>query len=173
MAVPVIAPSPPSELSVLTPSWERALRAENKSPHTIVGYLEGIALLDAYLRAKGCRPTSRIFGASTSMRSSSLRSNGGVRRPRALGSEASSSSSGGASARASSARVRPQHDPPAIPEEPPAVLTEDQLRRLLKACEGPYFLERRDMAVVLLFIDTGMHTADFALDGGVAYREIR
>ena len=53
MAVPVIAASPLSDLSVLMPSWERSLRAQNKSPRTIVAYLEGVRLLAAYLRAQG------------------------------------------------------------------------------------------------------------------------
>lgn len=52
--------------------------------------------------------------------------------------------------------------PPAIPEEPPAVLTEEQLRRLLKTCEGTAFAERRDLAIVRLLMDTGMRLAELA-----------
>jgi len=34
--------------------------------------------------------------------------------------------------------------PPRVPEEPPPVLSDDDLRRLLKACEGTAFAERLD-----------------------------
>jgi site-specific recombinase XerD len=65
--------------------------------------------------------------------------------------------------------------PPRIPEAPPAMLDEAALRRLLKACEGREFVERRDMALVRLLIDTGcrrqeladMTVADLDLDGQV------
>ena len=39
--------------------------------------------------------------------------------------------------------------PPPIPENPPPVLSEDQVRGLLKACQGPGFEERRDTAIML------------------------
>ncbi|MDQ3870030.1 MAG: site-specific integrase [Chloroflexota bacterium] len=52
--------------------------------------------------------------------------------------------------------------PPKIPESPPPVLSEEQLRRLLKACEGPGFEARRDQAILRVFIDTGARRAEVA-----------
>ena len=49
--------------------------------------------------------------------------------------------------------------PPAVPEPPPRVLTDD-LRRLLKACEGKGFEDRRDTALVRLLLDTGARRAE-------------
>jgi integrase len=49
-----------------------------------------------------------------------------------------------------------------VPETPPAVLSEDDLRRLLKACEGKDFYARRDAAIVRLLLDTGMRRAEIA-----------
>lgn len=46
--------------------------------------------------------------------------------------------------------------PPHVPDVPVPVLTEDQLKRLLKVCEGQAFEERRDMAIMRLFLDSGM-----------------
>ena len=53
--------------------------------------------------------------------------------------------------------------PPAIPEEPAPVPAEDDLRRLLKATEGKTFEDRRDSAIVTLFIDTGARLSELAL----------
>jgi site-specific recombinase XerC len=53
-------------------------------------------------------------------------------------------------------------NPPHIPDEPPPVLTDDELRRLLKACEGRDFNDRRDAAIIRLFLDTGVRVAEAA-----------
>jgi site-specific recombinase XerD len=50
--------------------------------------------------------------------------------------------------------------PPKIVVDPPDVLTEAQLHALLKACEGSSFEERRDLAIIRLFIDTGMRVSE-------------
>ncbi|HEX7613099.1 MAG TPA: hypothetical protein VF371_10025, partial [Candidatus Limnocylindrales bacterium] len=52
--------------------------------------------------------------------------------------------------------------PPHVPETPPNVYTDDEIRRLLAACEGRAFEDRRDMAVVRMFLDTGMRLAELA-----------
>ena len=45
---------------------------------------------------------------------------------------------------------------PIIPEQPVPVLSDDQVRTLLAACSGKDFRDRRDMANIRLFLDTGM-----------------
>jgi integrase/recombinase XerC len=50
--------------------------------------------------------------------------------------------------------------PPHVPEEPPPVISEEQLRRLLRNCEGRDFMDRRDMAIIRLLLDTGARRAD-------------
>jgi len=52
--------------------------------------------------------------------------------------------------------------PPQLPDEPPPVLTDDQLRRLLKSCDGRDFTDRRDTAIIRLFIDTGVRVSEAA-----------
>jgi integrase len=52
--------------------------------------------------------------------------------------------------------------PPTVPEEPPPVLSEDDLRKLLRECEGKDFYSRRDTAIVRLLLDTGMRRAEIA-----------
>jgi site-specific recombinase XerC len=52
--------------------------------------------------------------------------------------------------------------PPKTTPPPVHVLSSDELRRLLAACAGTGFTERRDTAIVRLFLDTGMRRAELA-----------
>jgi integrase len=52
--------------------------------------------------------------------------------------------------------------PPKVPESPPDVLGDNQLRDLLNACDGPTFDDRRDAAIVRVFIDTGARLSEVA-----------
>jgi integrase/recombinase XerC len=54
------------------------------------------------------------------------------------------------------ARMRP----PMVPEQPVPVLGDDEVKALLAACEGKEFADRRDAAVVHLFLDTGVRLAE-------------
>jgi site-specific recombinase XerD len=45
-------------------------------------------------------------------------------------------------------------------EKPVPVLPDDDLRRLISACSGKGFADRRDEAMVRLFVDTGMRVAE-------------
>ena len=50
--------------------------------------------------------------------------------------------------------------PPAVPEQPVPVLDVDQLARLLDTCRGNTFENRRDTAIIRLFLDTGMRAGE-------------
>jgi site-specific recombinase XerD len=51
--------------------------------------------------------------------------------------------------------------PPRVPEEPPDVLREDQLKALLATCDwGNDFESRRDAALIRVFIDTGARLSE-------------
>ena len=52
--------------------------------------------------------------------------------------------------------------PPIVPETPAPILTVDQLKAILRACEGRDFVSRRDMAIVRTFVDTGCRRAEIA-----------
>lgn len=49
---------------------------------------------------------------------------------------------------------------PAVHETPPPVLTPDNMRALLADCEGKDFVDLRDKALVLMFIDTGCRLSE-------------
>lgn len=52
--------------------------------------------------------------------------------------------------------------PPLIPEKPVEVLPDDQLRKLLKVCNGRDFAGRRDAAIIRMLFDCGIRRAELA-----------
>jgi integrase len=51
---------------------------------------------------------------------------------------------------------------PHVPLSPVAILSDGDLRALLRACDGPSFCQRRDLAIVRVFIDTGARLGEVA-----------
>lgn len=168
----------PATLDQLASSFRRSLLAANKAPRTVQTYLEAIGQLDAFLQARDVSTRAvdverehleaffvdliaRFKPATAANRFKSLRvffrwcmDEGEL---------------------TASPIVRMRE--PQVPETPPDVLTEERLIRLLKVCDGRSFDERRDTAVVRMFIDCGMRLAelrglqlaDLDLDQGVAH----
>jgi site-specific recombinase XerD len=52
--------------------------------------------------------------------------------------------------------------PPAVPDQPVPVLSDDELGRLLGVCRGNTFESRRDTAIIRTFLDTGIRAAELA-----------
>lgn len=52
--------------------------------------------------------------------------------------------------------------PPMLPEQATPVLRDDQLKALLKSCDGKEFVQRRDAAIIYLFLDSGLRRAELA-----------
>lgn len=52
--------------------------------------------------------------------------------------------------------------PPRVPEQPVAVLSEAEIKSLLDACSGASFMDRRDMAIMRVFLFTGARRAEVA-----------
>ncbi len=50
--------------------------------------------------------------------------------------------------------------PPAVPEQPIPILTDDDVRRLLAACRGSGFTEVRDTAMIRMLLDCGIRRAE-------------
>jgi integrase/recombinase XerC len=52
--------------------------------------------------------------------------------------------------------------PPMVPEPQTRVLRPDEIKALRKACDGRDFMARRDLAIISLFLDTGVRLAELA-----------
>jgi site-specific recombinase XerD len=52
--------------------------------------------------------------------------------------------------------------PPKLPEATPDMLSEEDIHRILKACAGDGFSERRDAAIIRILLDTGLRRSEMA-----------
>ncbi|MFD6874491.1 MULTISPECIES: tyrosine-type recombinase/integrase [unclassified Streptomyces] len=50
--------------------------------------------------------------------------------------------------------------PPAVPEVEVPIIPDDAMRQLLKACSGKAYKDRRDTAILMVFIDTGVRLSE-------------
>jgi site-specific recombinase XerD len=142
-------------------SFERAQLAGNKSKRTIQTYGEALRLLSHFLKERGMpqavpaitREHVESFIADLAERYKPATASN---RFRALQQFFKWAAEEGEITRSPMERMKP----PIVPEEPPDILSDEQLQRLLKACEGRGFAERRDMAIVRLLLDTGMRRTE-------------
>lgn len=144
-------------LSALLPSWARHLRAENKSPRTVQSYQEAARLFVAYLESEGL-PTRAAdirrghIEAWEEHLIGRFRPGTAANRHRSLQQLFRWLEDEELVPRSPMAKMRP----PAVPEQPVAVLSDEDLRRLLSVCEGKRFVDRRDAAILRVFMDTGV-----------------
>lgn len=52
--------------------------------------------------------------------------------------------------------------PPAVPEQPVPIIADAHIEALLATCKGNTFENRRDVAIIRLFLDTGMRAGELA-----------
>ena len=150
-------------IDLLTESFTRTLLAENKSPRTIRTYNEAIDQLATFLENNGMPTTvsnvrrehvesfiadllARFKPATASNRYRALQS---FFKWAAIEGEIEAS-------------PMAKMNPPRVPEDPPEILSAEQLRRLLKACSSRAVEDRRDFAIVTMLIDTGMRRSELA-----------
>ncbi len=149
------------DLAELLPDWTRHLRATNRAPSTIASYLRvGTAFL-SYLREAGMPTTASAvsrehvesFIADLGDRVSAATV---AKHYRSLQQLFRWLVEDGEIPRSPMERMRP----PAVPEQPVAVFTDEELSRLLAACRGNTFENRRDTAILRLLIDTGIRAGE-------------
>ncbi|HEX9312146.1 MAG TPA: tyrosine-type recombinase/integrase [Actinomycetota bacterium] len=149
----------------LLPSFRLHLQAENKAPRTIKSYTEAVRLLEGFLRSRGMpaaaanvtRDHVEAFIADQVLR---LRPTSARVRFRSLQQFFRWAAAEGEVTESPMRNI----SPPAIPEVPVPILSEEELRRLVKACEpnGADFYDRRDSALLRLLVDTGCRLAEVA-----------
>jgi site-specific recombinase XerD len=146
-------------------SFERHLRAENKSPSTVETYLRAVGNLRDFVTREGMPDTVRnvtrehVETFIVDLQAKGAKPATVANRYRSLQQFFRWAVDIGEIRESPMARMKP----PAIPETPPPVLREDQIKSLLKACSptGPSdFDGYRDTAIVRLLMDTGMRRGE-------------
>jgi site-specific recombinase XerD len=153
-----------AEIGLLRGSFARHLRAENKSPATESTYLKALDQFTAFLQGSGSPTTAtsvrreEVEAFLVDLQERGMQPATVSQRYRSLQQFFRWAADEGEISGSPMAKMRP----PAVPESPPPVLTGDELRRLLRACEGQDFDARRDTAIIRLFLDTGMRRGELA-----------
>ena len=145
----------------LIPDFERSLRAANKSPKTVVIYREAATSFARYLAANGMptevaairREHIEAYLGDHLTSHKPATTNQHYRSLAQLFKYLDEEGEIGASPIA-------KMKPPRVPEEPVSVLSDDDLKRLLAVMAGTTFEDRRDTAIVRLFVDTGMRLSE-------------
>lgn len=151
-------------LDELNKSFARHLRAENLAKKTVDTYTESVGQLIAFLVAHDLPLTlSQIQRQHVEMWIESILA---TRAPATANNRFRGvqqffkwAVSEGEISETPTAKMRP----PRVPENPPPVLREEELRALLATCGHTGDFEgRRDTAVLLIFIDTGARLSELA-----------
>ncbi len=145
-------------------SFTRHVRAENKAPSTIVTYSKAVTQLDGFLE-RDRRPRAVADLRREDIEAFLLGLQDAARQPATVAQRFRSLqqffkwlAEEGEIERNPMATMHPPH----VPETPPPVLREEDLRKILDACAGTGFEERRDNAIIRLFLDTGMRRGELA-----------
>ena len=153
----------PAQQAFLLDSFALHLKAQNKSERTIQSYIEGVTQFIEYLCSNGM-PTypARInreyiesFMAHLLLKWKPATASN---RFKSLQQYFKWMVEEGEIKESPMRKMRP----PAIPEQPVEVLTDENIQALLRACEGQDFSSRRDMAVIRLLVDTGLRRSELA-----------
>lgn len=144
--------------------FEWHLRAANLSPMTVRTYLDAVAQLDRWLTRQDQAPEVSEIGrmqleAFVADQLQRHKPATAANRFRGLQRFFGWLAEEGDIADNPMARMRV----PKVPEQPPAVLSVDQLRALLAACDGDRPFEGcRDAAIIRVMADTGLRRAELA-----------
>ncbi len=152
------------EIPALRDSFEDSLKARNRAPLTIKSYKLAIDQLHAFLKSKGMPTEVRsirrehIEAYLVDMQERGAKPATVAQRFRSLQQWCRWLVEADEIDRSPMERMRPPKvEAPLVP-----VLREDQVRKLLRACDGSDYAARRDKAVISLFLDTGMRRQEMA-----------
>ncbi|MHB1929415.1 MAG: tyrosine-type recombinase/integrase [Acidimicrobiales bacterium] len=151
------------DLRTLIPDFARSLRAANKSPKTVKIYTEAANGMVNFFLAQGM-PTEadhvrrEHVEAYIEDQVQRWRPATANQRYRSLAQLWRFLEEEGEVRDSPMAKMKP----PKVPEGLVPVISNDDLRRLLAACDGRGFDERRDTAMVRLLLSTGMRAGELA-----------
>jgi site-specific recombinase XerD len=147
------------DLAALLPSWQLALRAERKSPATLATYSEGVRGFLRWCANTGTTP--QLTKATVQAFTAGLLESG---------AEAATARTRHMALRRFAAWLADEGEldanpllgvkPPKLDTKVTEALTDDELKRLIKACSGKDLVDRRDDAIVRLMAETGLRAGE-------------
>ncbi len=175
--MPKRAAAPQLTLEGAWQSFDRSLRAEGRSPETRRAYAQSVAQFGAYLRDRSLASEVALIDRGDLENwiitlLDSRKPATAATRHHALARLFSWLVAEGELDRSPMERM----EVPKVPENPPTVLSIEDMRRILAVCKGTEFDERRDAAILRVLVDTGLRLAeltgltldDVDLDEGLA-----
>ena len=158
-----VSQSTAGDLAFHARGFELSLASANKRPNTIKSYLEAVTQLDAFLAARGMprdveairREHVETFQKDQLDR---LRPASAANRYRSLQQFFKWLAEEGQIKTSPMTNMKP----PTVPVVPPPVLEDDQLNALIKSTAGGSFDARRDRAIILVLLDTGVRLSELA-----------
>ena len=149
--------------SLYADQFSRCLRAENLSDRTVEKYLEAVRFFADFLVRKGM-PT-QPSGLTREHVEAFIEDQLGKHKPATASTRFKALQryfrwllDEGEIRESPMAKMRC----PRVPEQPPEVLSDDAIRKILKACSGTSFEARRDAAIIRLLLDTGLRRSELA-----------
>lgn len=150
-------------LEVYKGAFLRALAAENKSPRTIQTYGEAVDLLHSFLASKGMPtdPSAITREHLTEWVNDILanwKASTALNRYRSAYRFFDYLVEAGELKSSPMARMKP----PKVEDMEVPIIKDEDFTKLLKATEGKGFRERRDRAIALVLVDTGLRVSEIA-----------
>ena len=154
------APAGPSLRTFIT-SWQLSLEAAGKSPRTVRSYTDSVRALCVFLDAQGM-PSDVEGVAADHLRAFLLAEERRTSAPSAAVHFRNLRMFFGWLVREDERTAPSPVDrvgKPKVAKKAKAFFEDDELARLLKACQGSTFEDRRDTAMIRIFMDTGMRVS--------------
>jgi integrase len=145
----------------MLPSWELAMRAERKSPETIKSYGDGVRAFARWCESTGTAP--ELTKVSVQQFVADLLDGGaeaGTAEARLKGLRRFAAWLSDPAEGILDSNPLAGIGPVKIDRKIVDALTDDELKRLIKACVGRGFIDRRDEAIVRLMAETGARAGE-------------
>jgi site-specific recombinase XerD len=152
-----------NDIAELLRGFELSLRARNRSPKTVKGYLQSTRIFREYLVRVGMptqvdRITREHVESFVADQLERWKPNTARVRYADVRQFFRWLQEDGEIAASPMANMKP----PTIPDVPVPVVSDEDIKKLLKVCDGKEFEQRRDTAILRMFVDCGVRLAELS-----------
>ncbi|MGV9293882.1 tyrosine-type recombinase/integrase [Amycolatopsis sp. NPDC003676] len=149
----------PDDIRELVSDWRPQLKAKSRADSTIEAYLDSMAMLVNYFDDEDISMVAPDIGRRELERYFEYLG----QRPNFRTGESLSHSCIAKQYRRLQQFWRWLEEVPHVPDNPPTVLRENELKALLATTKGKGFVELRDRAIILVLVDCGVRVGELSL----------